>query len=157
MSELEQVTFAAVSGHLMWRATKRGAGVWDRGNWREEIQDWQNNISADSAAASKAALTFSECLEEAGSGESKYDRKREKHTNMWPSEIESAGQATERWGTNEGSLEGSWHRTNNCPQRHTYRAEFAGNQTPALVSLDDLMKDNRAAGKRREEKQHHVP
>lgn len=39
---------------------------------RDAGPGWQNNISADSAAASGAALTFSEKLEErGGSGESK--------------------------------------------------------------------------------------
>lgn len=32
---------------------------------------------------------------------------------------------------------------------HSHTAEFVGNPTPASLCLDDLMKDNRTAGKRR--------
>lgn len=98
MSELERVCDAAVSGHLMWRASQReceqGREEWDRENEREERRDagrgWQNNISADSAAASGPALTFSEKLEERDQVKVRRS-KGETHTHEWQGEMGSAG------------------------------------------------------------------
>lgn len=67
MSKLERVADAAVSGHLMWRANERARQAWEVERERElgeTGQDSLYNISADSAAASGAASTFWEKLEE---------------------------------------------------------------------------------------------
>lgn len=51
--------------------------------WRDAGLGWQDNISADSAAASRAELTFSEKLGERGEDQVKVRRrKRETHPRV---------------------------------------------------------------------------
>lgn len=106
-------------------------------------------------------LTFSK-----RSGESKTRQKmQEKHTRVVSDKgrREALGEETVELLKEEEQvavLERSRRGRDVCPQRCTHRIELKETQHQRFC-LDDLMKDNRAAGKRRREKhsreQHHVP
>lgn len=131
---------------------------------------WQNNISADSAAASRTALTSSEKLEERDQVKVS---ETEEERNIHPRMTERAGKywrsdrkrdvellkEEEQVAVLDNVDKAQTPRLSSKTHRHT--AQLVRNPTPTSLCLDDPMKDNRTAGKRRgamrSTEQHNVP
>lgn len=157
MSEFERDPSAAVNGHLMWRARKSGEG----GEDEIEMQ----------GPAGRTALALIQLLEAEQRWLSQRDQVKVRQDRKCKKSIlvsdkgrrEALGEETVELLKEEEQvavLERSRRGRDVCPQRCTHRKELKETQHQRFC-LDDLMKDNRAAGKRRREKhsreQHHVP